>query len=102
MDYPRLVFKVPGTFDCHFGTYDYRVVKDDGELEVALVDGWFLTISEASAPKQELAQKNQASLESTVSRKDLELKASELGIKFDGRTTDAKLVRLIGGGNGLD
>jgi hypothetical protein len=33
--------------------------------------------------------------DSPVTREELELKARELGIKFDGRTTDALLLKRI-------
>lgn len=62
-------------------------VANDEEKDAALADGWFLTVPEALAGK---AEDN-----SVPTREELELKATELGIKFDGRTTDAKLGKLI-------
>lgn len=62
-------------------------VANDEEKDAALADGWFLTVPEALAGK--------ADDNSAPTREELELKATELGIKFDGRTSDAKLGKLI-------
>ena len=78
MIYPMNVYK---------SASDFLSVADELELEAALSAGWFKTVPEALAQKVDK--------EPMPTREELELKATELGIKFDGRTTDAKLGKLI-------
>lgn len=78
MEYPLNLYKSAESF---------VNVANDEEKDAALADGWFLTVTEALAGK--------ADDNSAPTREELELKATELGIKFDGRTTDAKLGKLI-------
>ena len=113
MDYPALVYRCPGA---HFGpngtTYDSLGVKDDAQLAAALVDGWADSIVKAveiyfgesnesvagSVPNVDAsgAEKiNDGDENSPPTREELEEKANELGIKFDGRTTDRKLLEKI-------
>lgn len=94
MEYPALVYKTPGPFTHGGGTHDYVAVNDDDELEQRLAEGWFKSMLEAidgkpSEPEQE-AKDNSA-----PTRAELEAKAKELGIAFDGRTSDAKLLGKI-------
>lgn len=82
-----LVYRVPGNHQMPGGSFDYRQAKDDEHLAELLSEGWFRTLPEAvdgdhvdtSAP----------------SREELEQKARELELKFDGRTSNAKLERMI-------
>ncbi len=79
MIYPMNVYK---------SAAEFVSVADELELETKLAEGWFKTVPEALAPKE--VQDN-----APPTREELELKATELGIKFDGRTGDAKLAKLI-------
>lgn len=88
-DYPRMLFKLGGPHEIHGGKFDYVIVNDADEQERSLADGWTLTTQEAAAPKVETADN------APPTRAELEQKATELNIKFDGRTTDAKLVDKI-------
>ena len=56
-----------------------------------LANGWYLTTCEAKAA----AEKPAEPIEKPLTREEIEAKASELGIQFDGRTTDRKLSALI-------
>ena len=91
MSFPTLVYKSPGN---HFGpgssTYDYVGVADAEQLAARLKEGWFKSLSEALAGEAEEAEDD-----SLPTREELELKATELGIKFDGRTSDAGLLKKI-------
>lgn len=90
-DFPTLVYKTPGE---HFGpgstTYNYRGVNEPEQMEAMLAAGWFRTLGEALAGKHDEVEDN-----SPPTREELETKANELNLKFDGRTSDAKLAKLI-------
>jgi hypothetical protein len=77
MEYPRLVYKSASIF---------KLVDDDSEYANALSAGWFKTVPEALKEKSD---------NNEPTRAELEQKAKELGVKFDGRTSDEKLLRLI-------
>jgi hypothetical protein len=96
MEYPRFVFKCPGPFSRQGGTYDHALVSDDAEYDARLQDGWFSTVPEAIEGKVialEVAQ--EVSQDGSPTRAELEAKAKELNIAFDGRTSDAKLLTKI-------
>lgn len=84
----------PGTQEVlHGHSVDWQIV-DGHEVEQALAGGWFRTPTEAgesvkAVPAPALAD------DAPVTRAELEQKARELSIKFDGRTTDKKLGDLI-------
>jgi len=82
MEFPRLVYKSPSV---------YKLVHDSVEFDLAIGDGWFASVPEAMAPKQP----NEAADTAPATRAELEAKATELGLKFDGRTSDRKLSDLI-------
>lgn len=60
------------------------IVVDADEVEAKLADGWFLHPDDAINAKK-----------TTPTRAELEQKATELEIKFDGRTTNKKLSEAI-------
>lgn len=90
-EFPTLVYKSPGD---HFGpgsaTYSYKGVREQAQLDEALSSGWFRTLAEALA-----GDHDEPSDDSAPTREELEEKATELGLKFDGRTTDAGLLKKI-------
>lgn len=47
MDFPRVVFIVPGTLPRHGGTFGQELVQDEEELKIALKAGFFATLPEA-------------------------------------------------------
>jgi hypothetical protein len=87
MSFPTIVYRTPGAHYASTGTYAYQGIADDAALEQALSDGWFRTLPEAIADEHED--------DSVPTRGELEIKAVELAIKFDGRTTDRRLAELI-------
>lgn len=108
MEFPTIVYKVPGKYKAPGGkgrTYDYCGAQDQIEFDALIASGWFETIAEAQdaqnkpAPAAQVAPQAvqvQASADNAPpTRVELEIKAAELGIKFDGRTTDAKLSERI-------
>jgi len=105
---PTLLYKSPGD---HFGpegkTYSYVGVKTQEELDAKLADGWHETLADAIAPKVVTSPQSVIPDDNAPPlRLELEEKAKELGLKFDGRTSDNKLAQKIqealGALNGLD
>lgn len=92
-----MMYKAPGPHEIHGGHFDYTIVDADeeGAIEAAKADGWFETTDEAKAAADEAKAKREAELNAPPSREELEAKAKELGIKFDGKTSDKKLADLI-------
>lgn len=105
MEFPTLVYRCPGNCQRKGGTYAWHPVKDEAQLDAALADGWFVTLPEAiqahdlpqnpnGKPVAE-ATKPVVAEDAPPTRAELEQKAAELGIKFDGRTSDRKLAAVI-------
>jgi hypothetical protein len=74
-----MLYKLGGSQKVDGKLVDYAVFED---VESAQLDGW-LTHAQVWYSEE------------SESRESLEAKATELGIKFDGRTTDAKLKKAI-------
>lgn len=87
MNYPTIVYKDGGAHHRPGGMYSWKSVNSEAEHKTALADGWFDSLSEAI----------EGVSNSAPTRQEMELKAKELGLKFDGRTTDAKLLKMIEG-----
>ena len=95
--FPTLVYRCPGE---HFGlngkTYKYAQAVDSAAFDALLADGWKATLPEAcglvSAPVE---IEPEADLLAPPTRAELEAKATELGLKFDGRTRDGKMSAMI-------
>ncbi len=94
IEFPALVYKVPGKYVRPYGTYDFTGVNDAEELQAKLKEGWFCSLSEAIEPQdKEVVEEEDDTAPPT--RQELEEKATELGIKFDGRFSDKKIAQLI-------
>lgn len=97
-----MLYKHPGSTDINGKSFDYTIVEDEA-VEQARAEGWYLTTGEAeqahAGAQQEVHTKvleqqsqGQERLDNAApTRAELEAKAKELGIKFDGRTSDKKL-----------
>lgn len=107
-DFPKMVYRAPGPHDIHGHRLDFGTVNDADDLAAAKEAGWFETTPEAvdahaakvsSEQAGRVAQANAlaqaAANTGAATRAELELKARELGITFDGRTSDAKLSKAI-------
>lgn len=91
MKTPTMVLKYPGKHALQDGSYDYKIVEAE-DVDAAVAGGWHRTAAEAKAAYQP-AKEPEA--DAAPTRAELEQKAKELGLKFDGRTTDKKLAALI-------
>ena len=104
MEFPRFVYLSPGNFRRGKSTYRYVSVNSLEEHDAYLAQGWStsadLAIERANAPTPAPAP---APVPAPVvpednappTRAELETKARELGLKFDGRTSDRTLLRRI-------
>ncbi len=89
MLFPCHLYKVPGPHN-HCGIkYRYVGCADAKAFEKLSAEGWFATFEEAASG---VRAANDAA---PATRAELEQKAAELGLKFDGRTTDKLLAERI-------
>lgn len=104
MQFPAIVYKSPGKHLCRYGTFDYVGVKTQAEFDARINSGWHPTQAAAFASKEQKTRPPAESQSAPImqvaddappSRAELEQKATELGLKFDGRTTDKKLFERI-------
>jgi hypothetical protein len=100
MHYPVFVYRCPGA---HFGpigtTYESTVANDEKEFSNLLANGWSESLIKAVdtflSPAKLVEDLEESADNSPITRDELELKAREIGVKFDGRTTDALLLKRI-------
>ena len=95
MEVPTLVYKNGGPHQRPGGTFDYKRIINEGQLAAALADGWFLTLVEATQPAAADLAEVAPNDDAPPTREELEAKARELGVKFDGRTSDKALAAKI-------
>lgn len=101
--FPEMVYRVPGLHRGQNGeTYSYLGVHNQAELDEALAAGWHLTMPEAiaavdaQAVVDEVVEAQEAVETVTDETRDvLEAKAKALGVSFNSRTSDAKLIERI-------
>ena len=86
MNFPTIVYKRKGPHARNGGTFDYRGAEDQDTYDRLKSEGWLDSLAEPAENATDDAAPNRA---------EIEAKANELGIKFDGRTTDAKLLTRI-------
>lgn len=87
--YPKMVYKVPGKTQGNGGvTFDYEIAADEQSEQAMIKAGFALTLQAA-------IDGDIPSDDAGPTREELEAKATELGLKFDGRTSDRKLGALI-------
>ena len=108
-EFPKMLFRAGGAEPMHGGHFSTLIVNDEAEEGAALADGWFLTTTEATEADAAAKAKALADAEAATAaaaqaatdasaqptRAELEQKATELGLTFDGRTSDRKLRDLI-------
>lgn len=94
---PTIVYKPSGPYQRQGGTFDYKGVNTQEEFDAAIADGWHADYAEMLNPKSKAAPEPEPEPvnDSAQTRAELEQKATELGLKFDGRTSDKKLGEMI-------
>ena len=99
MIFPRMVYKCPGPLQRAGGTYAQKCVDDAESFDAAIGEGWYADMLTAiSPPVLEPVKPAEAIIpddNAPPTRAELEQKATELGLKFDGRTSDVKLGKMI-------
>ena len=118
--FPSLVYRAPGSSQhSSGGRYRYRGAANQAEYDALLAEGWHSTILAAvvaagdrafahnrkpagllTKARAKLAEQApvavvEAEDDAPATRVEMEAKATELGVKFDGRTTDARLLAKI-------
>jgi hypothetical protein len=92
MEFPTIVYRVPGRHLRPHGTYDYAGANTQEEFDAKLSEGWYESLPAAIEGKS-----SEPVLDDSAppTREELETKATELGIKFDGRYSDKKIAQMI-------
>jgi len=92
-EYPRFVYCKPCADSVSRGLgYDYVQVCNDAEYDARIAAGYVDKAADLNAP---VVVVDVPADDAPITRAELEQKARELGLKFDGRTTDRKLSALI-------
>ena len=111
-DQTFMLVRVGKEWQLESGWYDLRVVHTKDDLDAALADGWFIDQYAAKAAHEAAALAAQPApaevagdaganaaavpaADAPPTRAELEQKASELGVKFDGRISDKTLAQRI-------
>lgn len=95
--FPQMLLKAGGPEQFHGGSFSTLIVQGDDELAAALAAGWHESTPaavEAAAPKPAREPGLEVST-AAPTRAELEQKAAEMGIKFDGRWGDKRLADAI-------
>lgn len=93
MQFPTMLYRCPGLHQCPGGTFSTIGAADQTAFDQHVAAGWHPTMPEAMAPKKPVVVV--ASDNAPPTRAELETKAKELGIAFDGRTGDKTIAGKI-------
>jgi hypothetical protein len=98
-DFPTILYRVPGPFKKpRGGTYATRPAADKEAFDALIAKGWSASYEDAAIAAQPLKPKVEAVEIDEVSgptREELEIKAKELGVSFNARTSDITLSERI-------
>ena len=99
-EFPRMLYKAGGPEHIHGGQFLTLIVNDEAEQADALDQGWDMTTSDARARVEAKLAKEEQRKDAPAdneppTRAELEQKAKDLGVKFDGRTPEKKLAEMI-------
>lgn len=102
LEYPRFVFKNEGLIERAGGTYSQEIVNDEVEHEAAIAAGWYDNLQDAIDATNETPdvpaeayEPEPIEIDEPPTREEIEAQARAMGIKFDGRIGDRKLMALI-------
>jgi hypothetical protein len=107
LSFPTIVYRVPGAHSGDGYTYDYAGALDQKAYDALKAQGWHATLPEAVSPPVVAPAASEPVIDEVpaddapVTRAELEAKANELGVKFDGRTSDALLLSRINAALGV-
>jgi len=101
-----MMYKMPGPYNIHGGHFDYIILDADekGAIQQAQADGWCLTTPEAKKAyeatkiletKPSFDNSSSSTTSPSVIRAELEQKCNEFKIKFNAKTTNDELIKLI-------
>lgn len=101
--FPTIMYRVPGPHKKpRGGTYAYAGADDQEAFDALIAKGWFPSYEEAAAGKRageiiKAAEAFEDAIDevSEPTRDELETKAKELKVSFNGRTSDKKLAERI-------
>ena len=94
LEYPRMVYRSGGECALESGNYSIKIVADADDLEASQADGWHLDQYAAKDAAEALTAKGDDDT-TPPTRAELEAKATELGVRFDGRISDKTLAARI-------
>ena len=99
MEYPAFVYRKADKARQDGSKFETLLVHNDDERQIALEEGWADDVLQALSSKQKPVVVNEPVRvpddDAPPTRAELESKATELGLKFDGRTSDRKLGLMI-------
>jgi hypothetical protein len=91
IEFSEIVYRGFGPHHRKGGSFNSIGVKSPEEMKAKLADGWYATLHEAIEAHDNPTKVDEA----PATRGELEVKAKELKLTFDGRTSDAKLLKMI-------
>lgn len=99
-DYPKYVYRKAQNAREDHSAFESLVVVNDDDLSQALLYGWHHDVISALTEEDKPAASDGdlsavADDDLPPTRAELEAKAEQLGLKFDGRTSDRKLGIMI-------
>jgi hypothetical protein len=97
-DFPTIVYRTPGPHKKPRGkTYAYRGAADQEAFDALIAKGWSASYEEAVSKldKKPKAKAVEIDEVSGPTREELEIKAKELGVSFNARTSDITLSDRI-------
>lgn len=96
-DFPTILYRTPGPHKKpRGGTYAYQGAADQAEFDDLIAKGWFPSYEDAVVGKVAPKKVKQPIDEvSGPTRDELETKANELGVSYDGRTSAKKIAERI-------
>lgn len=95
MGFPMIVYRDKGQHQRKGGTFSYLQVHTEQQLSAALADGWFRSVEEAIEGKRRDPAPQELQDNSAPTRAELEQKARQIGLQYDGRIGDRKLAAMI-------
>lgn len=95
---PATLYRVPGAHSGPGFTYNYAGASTQAEYDALKAAGWCDSLPEALKPasvEPAASEPDVPADDAPPTRAELEAKANEIGVKFDGRTSDALLLNRI-------